>query len=201
MSSLLDWENRFWDKYPYIAGLDEAGRGAWAGPVVAAAVIFDKNVTVDGVNDSKKLSPKKREKLFEEIKEKSLTYGVGLVDSATIDEINILEASKQAMIMALAQLDPQPNHLFVDGNMKLATTIAQTAIIDGDAKSHSIAAASIIAKVTRDNLMVELAKTYPDYGFEGHKGYGTKKHQEALGKHGCLEIHRKSYRPIRKLFL
>lgn len=189
-------ERQLWQHYPHIAGLDEAGRGAWAGPVVAAAVIFPIDFFIPKVDDSKKLSPKAREKLFDQIKAGCVSFGIGLVESQVIDQINILEASKQAMLMAVSQLSPQPDFLLVDGHMTLDTPIKQKSIIDGDALSHSIAAASILAKVTRDRLMVELSQFFPNYGFERHKGYGTKFHQEALKNHGCLEIHRKSYEPI-----
>jgi len=198
-SNLLTFENEYWSKYKYIAGTDEAGRGAWAGPVAAAAVIFKKGVVIEGIDDSKKLTPLKREFLFIEIKNKCVSYGVGLVESDIIDEINILEASKRAMLIAISQLNPQPDMLFIDGNMSLKTSIDQKSIIDGDALSHSIAAASILAKVTRDRLMVKLSKNYPDYGFERHKGYGTQLHRKALESKGCLSIHRKSYKPIHRL--
>lgn len=197
--SMLQIENQLWSKYKLIAGLDEAGRGAWAGPVVAAAVVFEPGVVIAGVDDSKKLTAKKREALFEKIKSSCVTYGVGLVDSVRIDEINILEATKQAMLIALSQLKPQPEYLLVDGNMTLQTPILQQYVIDGDALSHSIAAASILAKVTRDRMMVELGKSHPEYRFDSHKGYGTAIHHKALKEHGCLPIHRSSYEPIRKL--
>jgi ribonuclease HII len=197
---LLAIEQQYWPTYPHIAGVDEAGRGAWAGPVVAAAVIFDQDVVIPGVDDSKKLTPPKREKLFTEITKKCLSYGVGMVESDEIDRINILEATKKAMLMAVAQLSPQPDFLFIDGNAGIDSSIPQKAIIDGDALSHSIAAASIIAKVTRDRLMVELSCQFPFYGFEKHKGYGTKVHLTALREHGVLSIHRKSYRPVIQLF-
>jgi ribonuclease HII len=197
--SLIQFDQEYLKKYHLVAGIDEAGRGAWAGPVVAAAVIMpQENVIVD-INDSKKLSPKKREKLFEDIMYSCVSYGVGMISSELIDEINILEATKKAMLMAVAQLKQTPNYLLVDGNMTIASTIPNEGIIDGDAKSYAIAAASIIAKVTRDRLMVSLSKTFPEYYFEKHKGYGTKIHQEALKQNGILTIHRKSYAPIAKL--
>lgn len=196
MTDKLVHERQLWPIYPHIAGLDEAGRGAWAGPVVAAAVVFPIGFFIPEVDDSKKLSPKVREKLFDQIKASCVSFGIGLVESQVIDQINILEASKQAMLIAVSQLSPQPDFLLVDGNMTLNTPLKQKFLIDGDALSHSIAAASILAKVTRDHLMVDLAQSFPNYGFEKHKGYGTKFHQEALKNHGCLEIHRHSYRPI-----
>lgn len=195
----LHFEKLFWPRSPHIAGIDEAGRGAWAGPVVAAAVIFSPDVFLLGVDDSKKLSPKKREELFDQIRSRCLCYGIGFVESDVIDRINILEASKQAMLMAVANLSIQPDLLLIDGNMTLETEFKQKCIIGGDARSHSIAAASILAKVTRDRLMVELSKAFPDYGFEKHKGYGTAVHQKAIERHGCLSFHRKSYAPIAAL--
>lgn len=197
--SLHEFDRNFFSKYQYVAGLDEAGRGAWAGPVVTAAVIFSPDVVISGVNDSKKLTAKKREVLFDEIVSRCTTYGVGMIDSVEIDQINILEATKKAMLLAIQSLSQRPDFLLVDGNMRLNTEIAQEAIIDGDALSHSIAAASIIAKVTRDRLMNSVAGEFPGYGFEKHKGYGTKIHQEALRLNGILPIHRKSYGPIREI--
>jgi len=194
--SLLQFENKFWSQYPFIAGIDEAGRGAWAGPVSAAAVIFEKDVLIEGVDDSKKLTPNKREQLFEEIKDKALCYGIGFIEADVIDDINILEATKRAMLLAVSRLTQKPDYLFIDGNITLRTHYLQKPIIGGDAKSHSIAAASILAKVSRDRLMVALAKNHPGYGFEKHKGYGTKQHREALKENGVLSIHRKSYKPV-----
>ncbi len=199
MTDFLKFENELWPTYKHIAGLDEAGRGAWAGPVVAAAAIFAPGVVIDGVDDSKKLTPAKRERLFDEIVAKALSYGVGLIESDTIDAINILEATKQAMLVAVAGLSVRPDLLLIDGNMTLKTDLAQKSIIDGDALSHSIAAASILAKVTRDRLMIKLSSQFPGYGFERHKGYGTKEHQVALAQHGVLTIHRKSYGPVAHL--
>ena len=193
----LSYEKKAWCSFRYVAGLDEAGRGAWAGPVVAAAVIFAPEVIIDGVRDSKLLTPKKREELFPVICERALSFGVGLIDSHTIDEINILEATKCAMVQAVQKLSVTPDHLLIDGPIFLDLKISQEPIIDGDALSFTIAAASILAKVTRDRLMVDLSRRYSGYGFEKHKGYGTKVHREALEKKGCLPIHRHSYRPIR----
>ncbi|MBF0104648.1 MAG: ribonuclease HII [Deltaproteobacteria bacterium] len=198
---LFKYEREYWNQYHLIAGLDEAGRGAWAGPVCAAAVIFEKNVVIEGVNDSKKLSPHKRETLFDQIKARCVSYGIGMIEPAVIDAINILEATKKAMIMALTQLKPQPDFLFIDGNIRLDYPLPQKPIIDGDALSHSIAAASILAKVSRDRLMIKMADQYPEYGFESHKGYGTKLHREILKKNGCLSIHRKSYAPISAILM
>ncbi|MCP5464877.1 MAG: ribonuclease HII [Deltaproteobacteria bacterium] len=196
---LLAIEKKHWDHYEHIAGIDEAGRGAWAGPVCAAAVILKKNIGLPGVDDSKKLTPKKREALFDLITSQALSYGVALVPAEEIDQINILQATKKAMLMAVAQLNPQPGLLLIDGNAGLDTKIPFETVIDGDALSQSIAAASIIAKVTRDRLMIELGAQIPGYGFEKHKGYGTKIHREAMKQHGVHALHRKSYAPVREL--
>lgn len=184
--------------YGMIAGIDEAGRGCFAGPVVAAAVIFDKDIKlIKGINDSKKISPKRRE-VFCDWLTANFDCGVGIVDAATIDSINILQATRQAMMEAVGALRSQPDFLLVDA-LKLNHPAQQEAIVKGDAKIWSIAAASIVAKVTRDRLMAELAEKYPGYGFEKHKGYGTAQHREALEKLGICQLHRKSYRPIREV--
>lgn len=181
-----------------IAGLDEAGRGAWAGPVVAAAVILRPHSGIPGVDDSKKLSPAQRDSLFKVIHEQALCTGVGFVAHDVIDRINILQASLLAMQQALKNLQHQPNFLLIDGCQGLAVNIPQKTLIAGDALSQSIGAASIIAKVTRDRMMVELEKQFPQFKFSRHKGYGTRQHQQELGEHGILPIHRKSYKPITK---
>lgn len=177
----------------YIAGIDEVGRGPLAGPVVAAAVVLPEDFDVIGVNDSKKLSEKKREELFEKIKEKAVSFAFGIVDNETIDEINILEATKKAMKEAVEGLDVQPEHLLIDAVKLDAVDIPQTPIIKGDEKSVSVAAASILAKVTRDRMMVEYSEIYNDYSFEKNKGYGTKAHYEGIEKAGICPIHRKSF--------
>lgn len=192
----LEIERKAWTRYRYVAGLDEAGRGAWAGPVVAAAVVFEKGVAIPGIDDSKKLTPKRREELFGKIVQTALCWGVGVVDSVEIDRINILEATKRAMLMAVSRLFPRPELLLIDGQICLDTEIPQKPVINGDARSHTIAAASILAKVTRDRLMVALDKDFPQYGFASHKGYGTREHRAALARWGCVSIHRKSYRPV-----
>ncbi len=181
-----------------VCGIDEAGRGPWAGPVVAAAVILDRNLIPKGINDSKKLTHEKREALFDPICASS-QFGIGIVDAATIDEINILQATYLAMTRALANLKKLPHLALVDGNRapKLSCTV-QT-IIGGDGKSLSIAAASILAKVTRDRLMVELDQEFPLYGFAAHKGYGTAVHAAALAKFGPIIAHRKSFKPVAAL--
>lgn len=176
-----------------IAGIDEAGRGPLAGPVVAAAVIMPLGETIEGVNDSKKLSAKKREALYDEITANAIAVGVGIVDEKEIDQINILNATKKAMAEAVSGLKVRPEHILVDAVKLPDVDIPQSAIIKGDALSYSIAAASIIAKVTRDRIMVEYAKQYPEYGFDGHKGYGSKAHIEKIKEIGPCDIHRRSF--------
>ena len=176
-----------------IAGLDEAGRGPLAGPVVAGCCVLDPEVMVLGVNDSKKLSEKKRAELFPLIQEKALSYGVGIVDEKVIDQINILEATKLAMKKAVEALSVQPDLLLIDALRLPDLAIRQEDIIKGDAKSVSIAAASILAKETRDRIMREYDSVYPEYGFAKHKGYGTKEHIEAIRKYGPCPIHRRSF--------
>lgn len=177
----------------YIAGIDEVGRGPLAGPVVAAAVILPEDFEVLGVNDSKKLSEKRREELYEIIMRKAVSVGIGLRDNWVIDEINILEATKEAMLQAVNELEIKPEHLLIDALNLDKPEIPQTAVIKGDASSISIAAASIIAKVTRDRMMIEYSKQYPDYAFERNKGYGTAAHYEGLDRAGISDIHRRSF--------
>ena len=176
-----------------IAGVDEAGRGPLAGPVVAAAVIMPLDAFIEGVNDSKKLSAKKREILYEMITERALAVGVGIVGEKEIDTINILNAAKKAMAEAVNGLAVKPEHVLVDAVKIPGIEVGQTPIIKGDALSYSIAAASIIAKVTRDRIMVEYSKKYPEYGFESHKGYGSKAHIEKLKEIGPCGIHRRTF--------
>ncbi len=182
----------------FIAGIDEVGRGPLAGPVVAAAVILPENFYLLGLDDSKKLSEKKREEYFDYIQANALAIGIGVVSNKVIDTINIYQATKQAMNQALENLSIEPNHLLIDA-MELEVNIPQTAIIKGDSNSISIAAASIIAKVTRDRMMKELGEKYPEYGFEKHMGYGTKAHLLAVEKHGVLSEHRLSFAPIKEM--
>ncbi len=182
----------------FIAGIDEVGRGPLVGPVVTAAVILPKDFYDERINDSKKLTEKKRELLYDVIMENALSVGIGMSSPEVIDEINILNATKKAMIEAINNLSVKPQHLLIDA-VKLDIDIPQTSIIKGDAKSESIAAASIIAKVTRDRMMVELDKKYPMYDFKHNKGYGTKKHIEALYQYGPIEEHRKSFAPVSEL--
>ena len=180
--------------YELVAGVDEAGRGPLAGPVCAAAVILPENCEIEGLNDSKKLSEKKREALYDVIIEKALSYDIQLVDNKVIDEINILNATMLAMTNAVNSLSVKPNYVIIDGNkVPKQLEIPADYVVNGDAKSMSIAAASILAKVTRDRLMLELDKKYPEYEFARHKGYGTKLHQEKLLECGPCEIHRKTF--------
>ena len=185
--------------YPVIAGVDEAGRGPWAGPVVAAAVILPEGLVIEGVNDSKKLTPAKRENLYEIITKQALSYGVGIVDNIAIDEMNILKATHKAMNIALSGLKSAYDIVLVDGNPVPSLPGRQEAIVKGDGKSASIASASIIAKVTRDRIMDDISAVYPNFGFSRHKGYGTKEHLEALKKFGPCPLHRRSFRPIKDM--
>ena len=178
----------------FIAGIDEVGRGPLVGPVVTAAVILPKDFYDERINDSKKLTEKKRELLYDVIMENAISVGIGISNEDVIDEINILNATKRAMLEAVNNLNVKPEHLLIDA-VKLNTDIPQTSIIKGDAKSESIAAASIIAKVTRDRMMVELDKLHPEYDFKHNKGYGTKKHIEAIRKYGIIKEHRKTFAP------
>ena len=192
----LQFEKALLEKgYKYIAGVDEVGRGPLAGPVVCAAVIMplDAESIVVGVDDSKKLSAKKREELSELIKERALWYSIALVDEKMIDEINILEATKLGMKQALESLSQEPDVVLTDGNMTLDIEFPQHSVVHGDALSYSIGAASIIAKVYRDHLMDEFAKTYPQYGFEKNKGYGTAAHIAAIKEYGLCPIHRRTF--------
>jgi len=180
--------------YRTIAGTDEVGRGPLAGPLVCAAVILDPHNKIEGLNDSKKLSEKKREFLFDEIKKKAIAFSIVYIDEETIDDINIYQASKKGMLDAIEQLSVKADYVLSDA-MPLGD-IKHESIIKGDSKSASIAAASILAKVDRDRFMVELSKKHPEYGFEKHKGYPTKQHIEALNTYGVLDVHRKTYKPV-----
>ena len=190
----LEFENNAKAKgYKMICGVDEAGRGPLAGPVCAAAVILPDNHIIEGVNDSKKLSEKKRDMLFDVIKEEALAYSIAFATEKEIDEINILQATYLAMKRAVEGLDIKADYALIDGNRMPPLSIDGETVIKGDAKSASIAAASILAKVTRDRYMLELAEKYPEYQFEKHKGYGTKLHYEMLDKYGSSDIHRQSF--------
>ncbi len=195
---MKEFENELYENgIKYIAGIDEVGRGPLVGPVVTAAVILPRDFYDERINDSKKLTEKKRELLYDVIMENAVSVGIGISSEDVIDEINILEATKKAMIEAVNNLSVKPEHLLIDA-VKLNIDIPQTSIIKGDAKSESIAAASIVAKVTRDRMMVELDKKHPEYDFKHNKGYGTKKHIEAIEKYGILKEHRKTFAPCNK---
>lgn len=196
-------ERKLWlEGLPYIAGIDEAGRGALAGPVVAAALILPRNFKAPWlkvVKDSKQLTPPKREHFFGILQQAAIAIGVGIVSHQVIDDINILKATWLAMRQAVANLPLSPNHLLVDGTSIPNMTIPQTRMIDGDETSISIACASIIAKVTRDRMMVDLDKTHPGYGLAAHKGYGTEEHLASLSRLGASSIHRLTFAPVRDL--
>ena len=181
-----------------IAGVDEVGRGPLAGPVVAAAVILPKACKIPGLNDSKKIPKSKHKEIYEAVFQNAIAIGIGIKDNHVIDQVNIYEATKLAMMEAIGQLDPQPQHLLIDA-MKLDLPISQTSIIKGDANSLSIAAASIVAKVTRDQMMEEFDKEYPGYDFAQNAGYGTAKHLAGLDKLGVTPIHRRSFEPIKSM--
>ena len=180
--------------YKCIAGIDEAGRGALAGPVVAAAVILPINCDIVGLNDSKQLTPKRRAQLSDEIYKVAVSIGVGSVDNRVVDSLNVLEATLLAMQQAVEKLTPQPDYLLVDGINLPKIDIHGEAIPKGDSRSYSIAAASIIAKTTRDKLMMALDRTYPDYGFSQHKGYPTSQHRRAIAEFGASDIHRHTFK-------
>ncbi len=190
--SISEYERKY-REYRYICGIDEVGRGPLAGPVVAGAVILPKDCCILYVNDSKKLSETKREELYDEIMDKAVSVGLGFVDNNRIDEINILQATYEAMRQAIGKLDPRPDILLNDAVTIPEVSIKQVPIIKGDAKSISIGAASIIAKVTRDRMMKEYAEEFPEYGFEDNKGYGSRKHIEAIQKYGPCALHRRSF--------
>ena len=191
----------FQDELPIVdgllAGVDEAGRGPLVGNVVAAAVILDKNMPVDGLADSKKLSAKRREQLAEQIRERAIAWSVISIDAAEIDRINILQATMLAMKQSVEHLAVVPEHVFIDGNRCPDINVPATAVVKGDARVAEISAASILAKVERDAQMLVLHETYPQYGFDKHKGYPTKAHFEALAEHGPCPEHRRSYAPVR----
>lgn len=194
LDKMLEYENELYNKgYTLIAGVDEAGRGPLCGPVVAAAVILNKGSHIAGVNDSKKLSEKKREELYDRITSEAVAYSVGIIDEKTIDKINILEATRLAMKAAVEGLGVLPEYVLIDAEKKVPINVPYSPIIKGDAKSESIAAASIIAKVTRDRIMQDEAMKYPEYNFAKNKGYGTKDHILAIKEHGLCPIHRETF--------
>ena len=197
LNFMLEYETIARSKgYDVIAGVDEAGRGPLAGPVVAAAVLLANDSKLDGLDDSKKLSPKAREKFFLIIKEQALSYGLGVVGIEEIDKINILQASLLAMKYAVEGLSNKPNLLLIDGNQNIDSDIKQWAIVKGDSLSQSIAAASILAKVTRDKIMNQYHEQFPQYAFDKHKGYGTRLHRDLIRKYGPCPIHRRTFKGV-----
>ena len=198
MTELWELENEIYDSgVELICGVDEAGRGPLAGPVCAAAVILPRGLEIEGLNDSKKLSEKKRDKLFDAICAEAVSYGIAFASVEEIEEVNILKAAMFAMNRAIGKLSVKPTLALIDGNRDSAINMPSRCVVKGDAKCADIAAASILAKVTRDRYMLEMAEKYPEYHFEKHKGYGTKLHYEALHEYGPCEIHRPSF--LRKM--
>lgn len=195
----FSFDKSYYDKgLNSVAGIDEAGRGPLAGPVVAAAVILPQNIEIPYLNDSKKLTPKRRESLFEIIQKQAIDFSISIIDNTIIDRVNILQATFMAMAQSINKLKNQPDLCLIDGNHKVPNLkINQETIIEGDAKSAAIAAASILAKVTRDRIMIDFSIKYPNYAFEKHKGYGTKTHLEALNNYGPCPIHRISFAPVK----
>lgn len=197
-SNLLKYERELYkNNITLIAGVDEAGRGPLVGPVVAAAVILPKNYTLEGLNDSKQLSEKKREQFYAILQKEAISIGVGIISAKEIDEINILEASRKAMYMAIENLDVKPEYILSDAMSLNDIDIPSRPIIHGDALSLSIAAASVIAKVTRDHIMYELDKKYPEYHYKKNKGYPTKEHLEFIKKYGVTDEYRMTYKPVK----
>tara|TARA_B100001964_G_scaffold240491_1_gene310455 strand:- start:67 stop:663 length:597 start_codon:yes stop_codon:yes gene_type:complete len=196
---VLEYENTARTKgYNIIAGVDEAGRGPLAGPVVAAAVAYAPEWQLAGLDDSKKISPQARERLFPIIKDQALGHGIGIVDVATIDEINILQAALLAMKYAVSALPEKPDILLIDGNKRIVTEVEQWTIVKGDSLSQSIAAASVLAKVTRDRLMEKYHEEFPQYEFDRHKGYGTRLHRDLIREHGPCSIHRRTFKGVKE---
>jgi ribonuclease HII len=196
---VLEYENTARTKgYNIIVGVDEAGRGPLAGPVVAAAVAYAPEWQLAGLDDSKKLSPQARERLFPIIKDQALGHGIGIVDVATIDEINILQAALLAMKYAVSALPEKPDILLIDGNKRIVTEVEQWTIVKGDSLSQSIAAASVLAKVTRDRLMEKYHEEFPQYEFDRHKGYGTRLHRDLIREHGPCSIHRRTFKGVKE---
>jgi ribonuclease HII len=201
-ANMLAFEKKYWQQgIKYIAGCDEAGRGPLAGPLVVAAVILAEGVFISGLNDSKKLSAAKREKLYGEVCEKAISITVNIVGPKDIDELNIYQATKISMEKCLVNLLPYPQVALIDAMPENIANMKTESLVHGDARSASIAAASIIAKVTRDRIMIELDKEYPQYGLAGHKGYGSQRHMDAIAKFGPIKWHRRSYEPIKSLCL
>ncbi len=198
-SDLWEFENEARHQgHRIVAGIDEAGRGPLAGPVVSAAVVLPEGIDLPGIDDSKKLTPARRNRLYDQLYGVARSIGIGVVDVVEIDRINILQASLQSMRMAVANLKPQADYLLIDGIFTLAGEIPQRAIKKGDSLSISIAAASIVAKVTRDRIMVQVDELFPEFGFRRHKGYPTKAHREAIARFGCCPIHRRTFKGVRE---
>ena len=192
--NMLAYESALYQRgYQFIAGVDEAGRGALAGPVVAAAVILPENISIPGLTDSKQLSASQRETFYAKIQRLASAVGIGIVSNVDIDHVNILQATLQAMNTAISTLAPQPDYILIDGTHAPALAIPHNTIPKGDSRSLSIAAASVIAKVTRDRLMCDLHRIYPQYGFDQHKGYPTRQHKAAIAQYGSCAIHRQSF--------
>lgn len=199
LETMLAYEKALYENgLEFVAGIDEVGRGPLAGPVVAAAVILPKGCKIRHLNDSKKIPKSKHQAIYEEVMERAVAVGIGIMDNHIIDQVNIYEATKLAMLEALGKLDQQPQHLLIDA-MTLDTPIPQTSIIKGDANSLSIAAASIVAKVTRDQMMADYDRQFPGYGFAKNAGYGTAEHLQGLAKHGVTPIHRQTFEPIKSI--
>jgi len=198
LDTLMFEKTAYSNGYTHVAGIDEAGRGPLAGPVMAAAVILPVGLSIIGVDDSKKLTPAKREKMFEIIMAQALSVGIGIMTPTEIDRINILQATRRAMLAAVQQLSPQPDYLLIDGISTIGSAVPQKTIKKGDSLSLSIAAASIIAKVTRDRFMIEMDSKYPGYGFAGHKGYGSAAHMEAIRVLGPSPIHRLTFGGVKE---
>jgi len=192
----LDYEKKIWARGKIPAGVDEAGRGPLAGPVVAAAVVLPDDCMIEGLDDSKKLSHSRREKIYKVITNIAISYAFGIVEPKEIDELNILRAALLAMEISVKKLTTKPDYLLIDGNQRTSLLLMQETIVKGDSKSCSIAAASVLAKVTRDTIMEEYHLKYPEYNFKGHKGYPTKEHYEAIRKHGPCPIHRRTFRGV-----
>lgn len=201
MEDLWQYEKELFEQgYQLIGGCDEAGRGPLIGPVVAACCVLPRDFCLDGLTDSKKLTEKKREKFFPYIKEHALAYGIGIVSPERIDEVNIYQASREAMILAISEVQKKVSVEYILSDaMPMEIDVPCMPIIKGDAKSISIAAASVLAKVTRDHILMELDKKYPEYGFAKHKGYPTKAHLEAISKYGLIDGYRKTYGPVKKV--
>ncbi|MBT8341528.1 MAG: ribonuclease HII [Desulfatitalea sp.] len=181
-----------------VAGVDEAGRGPLAGPVVAAAVVLPNGIEANGVQDSKQVPPRRRERLFAWIQSHAVSVGVGIIDVDQIERVNILQAARRAMAQAVARLDPPPQFLLIDGKFGIDWDLPQRAVVKGDSRSISIAAASIVAKVTRDRMMLQFHDAFPQYGFDRHKGYPTRAHRAAIAQHGPCRIHRRTFKGVRE---